>query len=127
MPKYLSRRTRLQRKTNIRRFNAKRQARERERQFGPLAEYIRGQPCDICAAPPPSDPAHVKARRNAGAWLEGPDGVRGNIVPLCRKHHQEQHWIGVRSFERRNSYDMVEAGRRWGESFLALDPGSDNG
>ncbi len=41
--------------------------------------------------------AHVRAR-STGA----PD--RGNCVPLCRKHHRQQHAIGMQSFQ--EMYDL---------------------
>ena len=63
-------------------------------------DWIRQQPCLIwatigavrCTYYTPAEAAHVKSRGAGGA-------DRGNTVPLCRKHHLEQHYFGVRSFE----------------------------
>jgi hypothetical protein len=68
--------------------------------------FIREQPCHLwhgalCFIELPSVAAHVKSR-GAG----GPD--RGNILPLCRAHHQEQHAIGIRSFEARYHVDLAQ-------------------
>ena len=46
--------------------------------------------CVICGHPG-CDPAHLKSRGAAG------DDV-GNVVPLCRKHHTEQHAMGWPAF-----------------------------
>ena len=36
--------------------------------------------------------AHVKSRGAGGA-------DRGNCVPLCRRHHREQHTLGIQTFQ----------------------------
>lgn len=45
--------------------------------------------------------AHVKTRGAChGAWRVLPDGrLVGNLVPLCERHHREQHARGIVSFE----------------------------
>ena len=43
--------------------------------------------------------AHVRAR-STGAE------DRGNCVPLCRKHHREQHTLGIQSFHERYDLDL---------------------
>lgn len=88
----LKRRTPLRRTGRLRSRNPERAARRRERDFGPLAEYVRGLACASCGAPAPSDPAHVKSRGAGGhATLE--NGA-GNLVPLCRLCHTKQHAQG---------------------------------
>ena len=62
-----------------------------------LQEYVRGRPCDVGGAftgicDGPTEAAHVRSR---GAGGEDAN----NTVSLCRKHHREQHRIGIQSFE----------------------------
>lgn len=61
--------------------------------------WIRGLGCsvercrqtDIVAA-------HVVARAAGGTWQD--------VIPLCFTHHQIQHTLGVRSFERRYGINL---------------------
>jgi hypothetical protein len=53
--------------------------------------HVRQLPCAACGKGP-SDAAHIRSR-GAG----GPDDFF-NLMPLCRKHHIEQHTIGIRTF-----------------------------
>ena len=86
------RRTPLKRKSWIRRSNPARKAKRYARDFGPLADYVRGLDCCACGAAGPVDPAHVRSRGAGGhAWTD--DG-RGNIIPLCRACHGLQHAKG---------------------------------
>jgi hypothetical protein len=55
-------------------------------------EAFRNRPCDVCRNPPPSDPAHIQTVKSGGP--DTPD----NLFSLCRKHHVEQHKIGIQSF-----------------------------
>jgi hypothetical protein len=53
-----------------------------------------------------SEAAHVRTRRN------NPDA--GNLIPLCHKHHFEQHAIGVKSFGEKYGLDLsVKAEAYW--------------
>jgi len=70
--------------------------------------WIREQPCLICGAP--AEPAHVKSRGAGGADLD-------NIVPLCRRHHQEQHQSGIRSFATRYGVDLSQCAAAYGEAY----------
>lgn len=97
-------------------MNRKRREKERARQFGDLAAWVRNRPCEVCGGW--GEPAHVKTRRNAGAWLELPDGTRvGNMVSLCRDHHTQQHAMGIHTFEARHGIDMEAIARDYGERF----------
>lgn len=98
-------------------MNEDRVRRERERQFGRLAAFVRHLPCLVCGGYP-SEAAHVRARRMWGAWL--PDGA-GNIVPLCHGCHAEQHRIGVISFQAVHSIDLAGAAREAGMWFNACE------
>lgn len=99
----------------LRRQNRKRAAKRRAEDFGDLAAFVRALPCCVrgCESRD-TDPAHVRAKRNAHAWLEV-DGARvGNIAPICRGHHtgapggprRPQHQIGVRAFEQENALEL---------------------
>jgi hypothetical protein len=77
------RRTELRRHTPLRPFNRERKARRYARDFGDHAQRIRQLPCDLCGAPPPSDPHHAKSR--------GAGGTKRHLIPLCRKHHRRIH------------------------------------
>jgi hypothetical protein len=56
-----------------------------------------------------SDAAHVRSRGAGG-------NDEANLVPLCRDHHQEQHRIGIRSFETRYGLDLkAEAHALWAQ------------
>lgn len=105
----------------MRRQNRKRAAARRVEDFGDLASFVRTLPCCVRGCESRDiDPAHVRARRNAHAWLEV-DGMQvGNIAPLCRGHHtgapggprRPQHQIGVRAFEQENAIELRLPGRQ---------------
>jgi len=79
------------RRKNTPEAKAKRAAKY-ERDFGPLADYVRGLRCCSCERLGPSDPAHVKSRGAGGhARLDNGDG---NLIPLCRTCHNLQHLQG---------------------------------
>jgi 5-methylcytosine-specific restriction endonuclease McrA len=67
----------------IRKVNAKRKRKRYAEAFGAHADVIRGLPCCLCGAPPPSDPHHVKSR--------GAGGKRMDLAPLCRTCHNNAH------------------------------------
>lgn len=48
----------------------------------------------------PCDPAHVKSR--------GAGGTYRDIIPLCHRHHQEQHTIGILTFARKYNTTLEE-------------------
>jgi len=100
----LKRETRLVRHTPIRRVNTDRLAACRAEQFGPCARMARRMGCCVpgCTAAPPLDridPAHVRSR-GAGGQDEG------NVIPLCRRHHDEQHRRGVLTWQLDRRVDM---------------------
>lgn len=63
--------------------------------------FVRGLPCVICGNPVETEAAHVRmpcrkaAKRSVGKG-EKPDDIY--TVPLCGRHHREQHEIGEREF-----------------------------
>lgn len=105
----------------MRRQNRKRAAKRRVEDFGDLAAFVRTLPCCVrgCKASD-IDPAHVRARRNAHAWLEVDGELVGNIAPICRGHHtgapggprRPQHQIGVRAFEQENALELRLPGQQ---------------
>ena len=62
-------------------------------------DYIRAQSCmiDGCLTWP-CDVAHVRSRGSGGG--DEPE----NVMPLCHRHHMEQHTIGIKSFAEK--YDL---------------------
>ena len=69
-------------------------------------KWIRSLPCVI------SDPVFCSRNVQAAHVRTGTDGAMSMkpsdcwVIPLCSKHHQEQHSIGERSFEDRHLIDM---------------------
>lgn len=72
-------------------------------------EFVRRCRCVACSdealrqATPPEMPSkseacHIKARRN--------NADAANLVPLCRRHHQEQHTTGILSFQQKYFLDL---------------------
>lgn len=74
----------------------RRERRPRIRNESHLA-FIRQLSCVICGSRP-VDPAHLRTGnrllglRAVGVAEKPSDG--GRVTPLCRLHHDEQHWIG---------------------------------
>ncbi len=95
----------LSRRTRLRRGGAlPRRGRARFRSYVPDKAYqrwVRGQGCLIHDSRCSSvwDVAHVVSRGAGGA-------DRDNVVCLCRHHHEEQHRIGIKSFEQRYGVDL---------------------
>lgn len=100
------------------RLKAKRATPRRAKNRCPeLLDFVRAHFCCVCTrngreyarVPPPSEAAHVHARRNGGDVA--------NVVPLCRVHHEEQHRIGVRSFTAKYGLNLEALARdywaRW--------------
>lgn len=55
---------------------------------------IRKLPCLVCRQTP-SEAAHVRIGSNAGMGLKPHDR---RTIPLCHKHHMEQHSLGEQRF-----------------------------
>lgn len=84
-------------------------------------EWIRSYACliryaDCSLGVFGSECAHVKSRGAGGNDV-------GNCVPLCHYHHQQQHAIGIRSFQRRYGIDLyaiaADLGRIYGARLIA--------
>lgn len=87
-------------------------------------KYVRISPCIVCSngcgechhinpwpecclgrgecVGVPVDAAHTE---NNGMGSKGPDS---SCVPLCRKHHQEQHKIGIDAFNKKYGINLKE-------------------
>ncbi|MCA9636547.1 MAG: hypothetical protein KC420_11020 [Myxococcales bacterium] len=52
----------------------------------------------------PTEAAHVRSR--------GAGGTRRDLVPLCQRHHSEQHRIGIKTFAERHSLDLTAEAQR---------------
>jgi hypothetical protein len=67
---------------------------------------------------PVTEVAHVRSR--------GAGGGDDQVVPLCGRHHGEQHRIGIRSFENRHGLDLAQVARqmrrRYLEEYVFLAP-----
>jgi hypothetical protein len=61
------------------------------------------------------DPAHIKTRSTGGDDLY-------NAVPLAHHLHEEQHRIGIKSFQRKYGVDLVAIAKAHTERFLAEHP-----
>jgi len=75
-----------------------------------LLKNITKLPCLICKKNPPSDPHHMTTRGAGGG-----DTI-GNVIPLCRPHHQEFHSLGRKRFMYK--YDAIQ---KWAEEMLRED------
>lgn len=114
------------RRTRLRRRNPERHAERLEKDFGPLAEFVRQLPCIVCGTQP-CDPAHVRSRgacNHAWVWVYPEGNVHqayeaGNIVPLCRTHHNEQGHVGILSFQRAHGIDLAAEAESIGLRFRA--------
>jgi hypothetical protein len=63
--------------------------------------FVRGLPCVVCQNNIETEAAHVRmqcqraGKRSVGKG-EKPDDIW--VVPLCGKHHRDQHHVGEREF-----------------------------
>jgi hypothetical protein len=75
--------------------------RQPRRHFERHLDQIRQCPCVVCHDDTSTEASHVRmpspraGKRNSGKG-EKPDDVY--VVPLCGRHHREQHEIGEREF-----------------------------
>lgn len=78
-------------------------------------DEIRSMECSVCGAPPPSDAHHMKTKGSGGGdTLE-------NLVSLCRKHHQEIHTLGRKTWWIKRAQVVNEFRRAWGLPPLNYD------
>ncbi len=65
---------------------------------------------DMAVGFPVAECAHVKARACGG-------DDRGNTVPLCMRHHRQQHAIGIQTFQALYGFDLAELAERLSASY----------
>jgi hypothetical protein len=73
-------------------------------------DYVRSLPCVICGDPVHTQAAHVRfADPRAAKDITGMGTKPSDewTVPLCNRHHEEQHRGGEREFWRRHGIDPV--------------------
>lgn len=109
----------IQRKTPLKRGTKRLKTRKVSRRFAKLRDeafrkWVASRWCFIgeqCWGEG-IDACHVKTRGAGGADL-------GNLVPMCRAHHTEQHTLGIRSFQRKHGVDMKAEAQRLAEFYAA--------
>lgn len=69
-----------------------------------IRERVRRKPCLVCGALP-CDAAHIKTVGSGGGdkIVNAEGEIVVNLIPLCRKHHVEQHAIGIDTFFKKYS------------------------
>jgi hypothetical protein len=65
--------------------------------------WLRTQPCAICKAYPPNDPAHYRTAQNSGTGCK----PINSAIPLCRDCHSGQHQIGQYCFRPREEWERL--------------------
>lgn len=95
----MKRRTPLRRRVPVKPVNRERRAERLETAYGPQAKLCRELPCCACGRRAPSEPAHVRSRGAGGK-------DRGNVLPLCRTHHGDQHTMGWKRFAEERDLDV---------------------
>lgn len=75
-------------------------------------DFIRGLPCIVCGDDTTTEAAHIRmADARAGKRYVGmgekPDDMY--VVPLCGKHHREQHKLRESSFWDKIEIDPIRA------------------
>lgn len=67
-------------------------------------EWIRSLPCILRLAPGTSCQGAVECAHTTSRGAGGYD--RGHTVPLCQRHHRQEHAIGKSSFEEMYNVDL---------------------
>lgn len=79
---------------------------------GPLCDLVRGQDCCVPRCKAQGEPHHVlKTGLGFLDWLKG---WIGNVIPLCRFHHDEFHAIHLINFDSKYAICCQAIGARWG-------------
>lgn len=107
--KSLPRSTKPPRKTKVKRVNQKRRREAFKSAFGEKASWIRSLPCvvgvygtqearegTLFVRSIPECEGDMEAAHAVG---RGAGGLLAQLIPMCRKHHHEQHTTGINSFE----------------------------
>lgn len=102
----IKRRTPLTRRTRLRPVNRERRLERYAAAYGDRGALVRAMPC-VCRGNEcegPIEAAHVRSR--------GAGGTRRDLVPLCSRHHLQQHSKGIRTFECETGIDLAAAAAR---------------
>lgn len=116
--------SKLTRTTRVKAKNAPRLEARYVAAFGAFGEFIRGYPCAVPACGVTEvDACHIHGRGAGGKATHVPDKVsgevRGNLVPMCRAHHDLQGCLGVRRFEAAAGFSMQAVSDRLYAEFIA--------
>lgn len=77
-------------------------------------DFIRSLPCCVCGKGPRSEAAHIRAGTDGGMGVKPSDRW---TVPLCPRHHREQHNVGEVTFWADRGVDPYGlAGELWTHS-----------
>lgn len=74
----------------------------RAHHYGPpgYLDYVHDQPCAIRGCKRrPTQAAHATTRGAGGTWED--------LLPLCWKHHAEQHTAGILTFQKRYQINLA--------------------
>lgn len=122
----IKRGTTRMRRGRLKSVNKPRKAKALEKNFGPLAFFVRDMGCCICVADSGLTQAcHVKTRGASNhAWLDSGDG---NLIPMCAPHHRYQHdhgWnalviVGGKGAKGEGQAMAAEHAKKLGDAFLA--------
>ena len=114
------RKTRLKRKTPLRKVNKKRKAERFRKTFGPAgyADFVRSLPCIACGMRGGRIAVHHDPTRGAGGrWVD--------TSPLCKSTdygegcHERRHRLGVETFWREVGMTFGDAARLTQSKWLA--------
>lgn len=98
-----------ERKTRLKPVNSKRKAQRNRDHFGDKAVWIRTLPCLVCGTTP-VEACHAKSR--------GAGGTSEHLVPMCHKHHREQHMMGVTSFGVVHGVDLMAEAEHYHKAWI---------
>ncbi len=103
----------------MRNKNPERAAKRRARDFGPQAKLCETLPCSVpgCRLGP------VVAAHNPS---RGAGGTDKDTAPLCWHHHDQQHRVGIKTFQRLHAIDLVQIARGLSDRVRYDPPGSND-
>lgn len=77
-------------------------------------EFLRRQCCALlCNCAGWTEAAHGPVN---GMCSKGPDN---EAIPLCMRHHREQHHCGINEFQRRYHFDWAATAKRYHDQYAA--------
>ena len=112
----LSRKTSLARGGPLRRrvgLRVKYRSRFPRRRDAAYRAWVASMPCLVPGCRRPAECCHIKSRGAGG------DDV-GNCVPMDRFHHQEQHHLGILTFQVRYGLDLAGRAKLLGDAWWLL-------